>query len=174
MWIRLEGEGEQLVDGGCCFPGPNKSGKGARQASSEVDRRGKNLRKFATGARRCRRWGGTLWNAVHAKVDLVRLEVALLRSTGCKKSGQRELAYLRETAHGKRAEPADGEPTQIIFACRARKGRASEYVKTQRKVVAAKKMTQNCISPLPRAEDARPRRGFIITYMNAWRAWDWD
>jgi hypothetical protein len=53
-------------------------------------------------------------DAVHAQVDLVQLEADLLSSLD-DKIVQRELAYLRELRYGKRAEPADGEPTQIIF-----------------------------------------------------------
>ena len=58
--------------------------------------------------------GEAFVDAVHAKVDLVQLEVKLLRSKD-DKIRQRELAYLRELRYGKRAATADDEPTQIIF-----------------------------------------------------------
>ena len=57
--------------------------------------------------------GEAFVDAVHAQVDLVQLEVALLSSQD-DKIVQRELAYLRELRYGKRAMPADDEP-QIIF-----------------------------------------------------------
>jgi hypothetical protein len=53
-------------------------------------------------------------DAVHARVDLVQLEVDLLRSRD-DKIAQRELAYLRELRYGKRAPIADDEPLPIIF-----------------------------------------------------------
>ncbi|HEY4818948.1 MAG TPA: hypothetical protein VIH67_16090 [Candidatus Acidoferrum sp.] len=58
--------------------------------------------------------GEAFVDAVHAQVDLVELEVDLLNSKD-DKIVQRELAYLRELRYGKRAAPADEEPTQIIF-----------------------------------------------------------
>jgi hypothetical protein len=58
--------------------------------------------------------GEAFVDAVHAQVDLVQLEVELLSSPD-DKIVQRELAYLRELRYGKRAAPADDEPTQIIF-----------------------------------------------------------
>ena len=51
--------------------------------------------------------------AVHERVDLIALEVNLLRS-GDDKIVQRELAYLRELRYGKTAASGDEEP-QIIF-----------------------------------------------------------
>jgi hypothetical protein len=58
--------------------------------------------------------GEAFVDAVHRRVDLVRLEVKLLRSRDTK-IVQRELAYLRELRYGKRAPSADDEPAQIIF-----------------------------------------------------------
>jgi hypothetical protein len=58
--------------------------------------------------------GEAFVDAVHAQVNLVQLEVDLLRSKDDKIT-QRELAYLRELRYGKRAAIADDEPTQIIF-----------------------------------------------------------
>jgi len=57
--------------------------------------------------------GEAFVDAVHAQVDLVRLEVKLLRSKD-QKIVQREVAYLRELRYGKRAPAADDEPPQII------------------------------------------------------------
>jgi len=59
--------------------------------------------------------GEAFVDAVHAQVDLVELEVTLLR---CKdeKVVQRELGCLRELRYGKRAPTEDGEETtEIIF-----------------------------------------------------------
>jgi hypothetical protein len=111
---QVEGEGEQLVTATAASRSPKKSGKGARQASSEVTGAAKPLRRIPPGREPLPVDGEAFVDAVHAKVDLVRLEVALLRSKDAK-IRQRELAYLRELRYGKRAEPADGEPTQIIF-----------------------------------------------------------
>jgi hypothetical protein len=111
---QVEGEGEQLVTATAASQSPKKSGRGARQASTEVTGAAKPLRRIPPGREPLPVDGEAFVDAVHAKVDLVRLEVALLRSKDAK-IRQRELAYLRELRYGKRAEPADGEPTQIIF-----------------------------------------------------------
>jgi len=111
---QVEGEGEQLVSAMAASQSPKKSGKGARQASSEVTGAAKTLRRIPPGREPLPVDGEAFVDAVHAKVDLVQIEVALLRSED-EKIRQRELAYLRELRYGKRAEPADGEPTQIIF-----------------------------------------------------------
>src|SRR5216684_4600684 len=58
--------------------------------------------------------GEAFVDAVHHRVDLVRLEVKLLHSRDAK-IVQRELAYLRELRYGKRAPSSDDEPAQIIF-----------------------------------------------------------
>jgi hypothetical protein len=47
-------------------------------------------------------------------VDLVQLEVDLLSSMD-DRIVQHGLAYLHELRYGKRAAPAEDEPTQIIF-----------------------------------------------------------
>ena len=109
-----EGEGKQLVSATAASQSPKKSGKGARQASSEVTGAAKTLRRIPPGREPLPVDGEAFVDAVHAKVDLVQIEVALLKSED-EKIRQRELAYLRELRYGKRAEPADGEPTQIIF-----------------------------------------------------------
>src|SRR5258708_20855617 len=111
-----EGEGEQLQTVVAASQSPKKSGKGVRQGAGDVDITApKRLRKVPPGREPLPVDGEAFVDAVHAKVDLVRLEVALLRSKDSK-IRQRELAYLRELRYGKRAEPAHREPTQIIFA----------------------------------------------------------
>jgi hypothetical protein len=57
--------------------------------------------------------GEAFVDAIHAQVDLVRLEVKLLRSKD-EKVAQRELAYLRELRYSKHAPVGDDAP-QIIF-----------------------------------------------------------
>jgi hypothetical protein len=110
-----EGEGERLVSATVASQSPKKSGKGVRQRAGDVDITApKRLRKVPPGREPLPVDGEAFVDAVHAKVDLVRLEVELLNSQD-EKIRQRELAYLRELRYGKRAEPADGEPTQIIF-----------------------------------------------------------
>src|SRR5260221_10037309 len=89
--------------------------KGVRQQVGDADIAAqKRLRRVPPGREPLTEGGEAFVDAVHAKVDLVRLEVELLNSED-EKIRQRELAYLRELRYGKRAEPADGEPTQIIF-----------------------------------------------------------
>ena len=64
--------------------------------------------------------GEAFVNAVHRQVDLVQLEVTLLRDDDVR-IVQRELAYLRELRYGKRA-PAEGDATQVIFRSTGREG----------------------------------------------------
>lgn len=64
--------------------------------------------------------GEAFVNAVHRQVDLVQLEVTLLRDDDVRVV-QRELAYLRELRYGKRA-PAEGDATQVIFRSTGREG----------------------------------------------------
>jgi len=75
---------------------------------------GKGLRKLLPGLDPLPIDGEAFVDAVHSRVDLVRLEVKLLRSRDAK-IVQRELAYLRELRYGKRAPSSDDEPAQIIF-----------------------------------------------------------
>jgi len=58
--------------------------------------------------------GEAFVNAVHRQVDLVQLEVTLLRDDD-EKIVQRELAYLRELRYGKRATVTDDEPRRILY-----------------------------------------------------------
>ena len=93
------------------------------RAQLKPEEDGKNAGKevIAQGRRKLRRGlaplpvdGEAFVDAVHAQVDLVRLEVDLLSSLD-DKIVQRELAYLRELRYGKRAAPPDDEPMSIIF-----------------------------------------------------------
>src|SRR5712672_2741570 len=111
---QVEGEGEQLVTATAASQSPKKNGKGARQASSEVTGAAKPLRRIPPGREPLPVDGEAFVDAVHAKVDLVQIEVALLRSED-EKIRQRELAYLRELRYGKRAAVSDDEPTAFIF-----------------------------------------------------------
>ena len=58
--------------------------------------------------------GEAFVDGVHRRVDLVLVEVKLLKSKD-DKIVQRELAYLRELRYGKRAPSTDDEPMPIIF-----------------------------------------------------------
>ena len=58
--------------------------------------------------------GEAFVDAVHRQVDLVQLEVKLLKSKD-EKIIQRELASLRELRYGKHAIPADEESPQFVF-----------------------------------------------------------
>jgi len=86
-----------------------KSGKeGGKEAGAA-----KPPRKILPGMEPLPIDGEAFVDAVHSRVDLVRLEVKLLRSRDAK-IVQRELAYLRELRYGKRAAPAGDEMPQII------------------------------------------------------------
>jgi hypothetical protein len=110
---QVEGEGEQLVTATAASRSPKKSGKGARQASSEVTGAAKPLRRIPPGREPLPVDGEAFVDAVHAKVDLVQIEVALLKSED-EKIRQRELAYLRELRYGKHGPAGDDAP-QIIL-----------------------------------------------------------
>jgi len=75
--------------------------------------KGKGSRKLLPGLEPLPIDGEAFVDAVHSRVDLVRLEVKLLKSRDIKVV-QRELAYLRELRYGKRAAPAGDEVPQII------------------------------------------------------------
>jgi hypothetical protein len=92
---------------------PSRSNKSEKLAGSK--KTAANLeRKTQPGLAPLPIDGEAFVDAVHAQVDLVALEVDLLRSAD-DKLVQRELAYLRELRYGKHAPPAEDEPTQIIF-----------------------------------------------------------
>ncbi len=109
-----EGEGKQPQTVVAASQSPKKSGKGVRQRAGDVDITApKRLRKVPPGREPLPVDGEAFVDAVHAKVDLVRLEVELLNSED-EKIRQRELAYLRELRYGKHAAIGDDAPTQII------------------------------------------------------------
>jgi hypothetical protein len=58
--------------------------------------------------------GAEFVEAVHERVDLIALEVRLLRSLD-EKIVQRELAYLRELRYGKVAAPLEDEGQRVVF-----------------------------------------------------------
>ena len=111
---QAEGEGKQPQTAEAASQSPRRNGRGRRQETSDGASAAKPLRRIPPGLEPLPVDGEAFVDAVHAKVDLVQLEVSLLKSKDAK-IRQRELAYLRELRYGKRAEPAEGEPTQIIF-----------------------------------------------------------
>ena len=85
-----------------------RSGRGTRHRANP-------FAKVSAGREPLPEDGEAFVDAVHAQVDLVALEVALLRSKD-EKVVQRELGCLRELRYGKRAPTEDGEgTTEIIF-----------------------------------------------------------
>ena len=111
---QAEGEGEQPQTAVAASRSRNKNGKETLKEASDGVSVAKRSRKIPPGLEPLPVDGEAFVDAVHAKVDLVRLEVQLLKSKDAK-IRQRELAYLRELRYGKRAAAADDEPTQIIF-----------------------------------------------------------
>ena len=112
---QVEGEGKQLQTVVAASQSPKGSRRRPhREASDEALVASKPLRRIGRGREPLPVDGEAFVDAVHAKVDLVQLEVELLKSLD-DKVAQRELAYLRELRYGKRAAIADDEPTQIIF-----------------------------------------------------------
>ena len=110
---QVEGEGEQPQMAVAASQSPKKSGKGTNRAASDGTIAAKPLRRIPPGREPLPVDGEAFVDAVHAKVDLVRLEVALLRSKDAK-IRQRELAYLRELRYGKHGPAGDDGP-QIIL-----------------------------------------------------------
>lgn len=106
---QVEGEGEQSQSALAASQSRKKSGKDTLGEASAA----RPSRRIPPGREPLPVDGEAFVDAVHAKVDLVRLEVQLLKSKD-DKIAQRELAYLRELRYGKRAAIADDEP-QIIF-----------------------------------------------------------
>jgi hypothetical protein len=95
-----------------------RSARAASQSHNEKDGSKetgapKGSRKLLPGLEPLPMDGEAFVDAVHAQVDLVRLEVKLLKSKD-EKIVQREVAYLRELRYGKRAAPPDDEVPQII------------------------------------------------------------
>jgi len=92
---------------------PSESEKGSAKPSAPP--RGRNrFAKIPAGREALPIDGEAFVDAVHRQVDLVQLQVALLRSKD-EKIVQREVASLRELLYGKRAPVAGDEEPQIIF-----------------------------------------------------------
>jgi hypothetical protein len=105
-----QGKGKRSRSAGAASRSHEKSGRNKDKEASTANAR----RDVVPGLEPLPIDGEAFVDAVHAQVDLVQLEVDLLSSPD-DKIVQRELAYLRELRYGKRAVPADEEPTQIIF-----------------------------------------------------------
>jgi hypothetical protein len=92
---------------------------GAAQPAPEEASATKRVRDVVPGLEPLPIDGEAFVDAVHAEVDLVRLEVGLLSSED-EKIVQRELAYLRELRYGKRAPASedDGSAASIFDAPR--------------------------------------------------------
>ncbi len=104
---RSQGEGKRSSGAGTASRTRNEK-DGSKETGAA-----KGSRKLLPGLEPLPIDGEAFVDAVHAQVDLVRLEVKLLRSKD-QKIVQREVAYLRELRYGKRAPAADDEPPQII------------------------------------------------------------
>jgi hypothetical protein len=108
---QAESEGKRLRRAGAASRAPNNDGKSSEKAASDT----KGAPEIPPGAEPLPLDGASFVEAVHAKVDLIELEVSLLRSED-EKIRQRELAYLRELKYGKSAAfSTDDETPQIIF-----------------------------------------------------------
>jgi len=104
------GEGEQMLVGAA----PQSHGA-TEQQGAEAE---KDQSKVGRGRKPLPIDGEAFVDAVHSRVDLVKLEVKLLNSED-EKVVQRELACLRELRYGKRAAlPGDEAPTIIFDAPR--------------------------------------------------------
>ena len=104
---QAQGEGKQSPAAGTASRTHNKK-DGSKETSAP-----KGTRKLLPGLEPLPIDGEAFVDAVHSRVDLIRLEVKLLRSRD-PKIVQRELAYLRELRYGKRAAPAGDDVPQII------------------------------------------------------------
>jgi hypothetical protein len=106
-----QGEGKQSPAAGTASRSHHK--KSAKEGQSESGA-ARASRKIPPALEPLPVDGEAFVDAVHTQVDLVRLEVKLLRSKD-QKIVQREVAYLRELRYGKRAPAADDGPQQFIF-----------------------------------------------------------
>jgi hypothetical protein len=104
---QVQGEGKRSSGAGAASRSHNEK-DGSKETGAS-----KGSRKLLPGLEPLPIDGEAFVDAVHSRVDLVRLEVKLLRSRDAK-IVQRELAYLRELRYGKRAAPAGDEVPQII------------------------------------------------------------
>src|SRR5258707_15794198 len=105
---RSQGEGKRSSGAGTASRTRNEK-DGSKETGAA-----KGSRKLLPGLEPLPIDGEAFVDAVHSRVDLVLLEVKLLRSRD-EKVAQRELAYLRELRYSKRAPSSDDEPAQIIF-----------------------------------------------------------
>ena len=105
---QAQGEGKQSPAAGTASRSHNEK-DGSKEAGAS-----KGSRKLLPGLEPLPIDGEAFVDAVHSRVDLVLLEVKLLKSRD-DKVVQRELAYLRELRYGKRAPSTDDEPMPIIF-----------------------------------------------------------
>ncbi len=107
---QVQGEGRRSPAAGTASRSHRKnSGKKGKEASAAAA-----PREVPPGLEPLPVDGEAFVDAVHRRVDLVLVEVKLLKSKD-DKIAQRELAYLRELRYGKRAPSADDEPMPIIF-----------------------------------------------------------
>src|SRR6266851_496712 len=107
---QAQGKGKRLRAAGTASRSHRKnSGKKGKEASAAAA-----PREVPPGLEPLPVDGEAFVDAVHRRVDLVLVEVKLLKSKD-DKIAQRELAYLRELRYGKRAPSADDEPMPIIF-----------------------------------------------------------
>jgi hypothetical protein len=105
------GEGEQLPLAATA-PRSRRNGTGQENATDAKAKTRK--RKVGPGLEPLPIDGEAFVDAVHSRVDLVKLEEKLLHSKD-EKIVQRELACLRELRYGKRAPAADDDAPQIIL-----------------------------------------------------------
>ena len=109
---QAESEGKRLRRAGAASRSPNKNGKGSEKATSGTK---KVAPEIPAGTEPLPTDGASFVEAVHEKVDLIELEVSLLKSED-EKIRQRELAYLRELIYGKNAAfSTDDEMGPITF-----------------------------------------------------------
>jgi hypothetical protein len=104
---QAQGEGKQSPAAGTASRTHNEK-DGSKETGAS-----KGSRKLLPGLEPLPIDGEAFVDAVHSRVDLVLLEVKLLKSRD-DKVVQRELAYLRELRYGKRAAPAGDDVPQII------------------------------------------------------------
>ena len=104
---QAEREGKRLPPPGAASRPPISNGKTSRKP--------KDAPEIPPGLDPLPADGASFVEAVHEQVDLIELEVSLLKSED-EKIRQRELAYLRELKYGKIAAfSTDDETPQIIF-----------------------------------------------------------
>ena len=108
-----EGGGEQHVMEKAHAASQSLTQKDGKETNKEA-KAGNGRRRVPPGLEPLPADGEAFVDAVHAQVDIVQLEVRLLRSKD-EKVVQREVAYLRELRYGKRALPVDDEAPQIIL-----------------------------------------------------------